>query len=222
VRWHHFSQYFYSPGHVSVSICYSEYKYSGWISDFCKVLDLLMRRVRQVIFRGQISYKKDNMDGIAKYLSGFVIVMCLFNSTQVAADIKGGQAAILKGDFPTAFREFMEDANKGVAHAQAAVGVMLHLGQGVKRDLKKALSWYRKAGENGYEAGLANVGIMYYKGAGIQNDDVQAYAWLDVASYIRGGREHNAKSRVASYLSPQQLNKAKKLALKYRQKYAKK
>ena len=159
------------------------------------------------------------MDGKAKYLSGLVLVLCMFMSTFAAADIKGGQAAILKGDFPKAFKEFMVDANKGVAHAQAAVGVMLHLGQGVKRDLKKALSWYRKAGENGYEAGLANVGVMYYKGAGTQNDDIQAYAWLDVASHIRGGREHNAKAMVASYLSPQQLQKAKKLALKYRQKY---
>jgi hypothetical protein len=159
------------------------------------------------------------MDRMSKSLSGFVFVSGLLFSTLAAADIKGGQAAILKGDFPTAYKEFLEDANKGIAHAQAAVGVMLHLGQGVKRDLKKALSWYRKAGENGYEAGLANVGVMYYKGAGIRNDDVEAYAWLDVASHIRGGREHNAKARVASYLSPQQLKKAKKLALKYRQKY---
>jgi hypothetical protein len=159
------------------------------------------------------------MDGMTKFLVVVVMLLGLFVSSQLMADIKGGQAAILKGDFPRAFNEFMEDANKGIAHAQAAVGVMLHLGQGVKRDLKKALSWYRKAGENGYEAGLANVGVMYYKGAGIRNDDIQAYAWLDVASHIRGGREHNAKAKVASYLSPQQLKKAKKLALKYRQKY---
>ena len=162
------------------------------------------------------------MDAIAKYLSGFVCFLALFISAHAAADIKGGQAAILKGDFPKAFKEFMEDANKGIVDAQAAVGVMLHLGQGVKRDLKKALSWYRKAGENGYEAGLANVGVMYYKGAGTRNDDVQAYAWLDVASHIRGGREHNAKAIVASYLSPQQLQTAKKLALEYRRKYASK
>ena len=157
-----------------------------------------------------------------KSVLSLVVLGLLFAGSFANADIKGGQAAILNGDFPRAFKEFKEDAEKGLPHAQAAVGVMLHLGQGVKRDLKKALSWYRKAGSNGYEAGLANVGIMYYKGAGVQNDDVQAYAWLDVASHLRGGREHNAKARVASFLSPQQLNEAKKLALKYRLKYAKK
>ena len=168
------------------------------------------------------SSKRDSVEGMAKYYCSFMCVLSLLVSAQVTADIKGGQAAILKGDFSRAFTEFKEDADKGIPHAQAAVGVMLHLGQGVKRDLRKALSWYRKAGSNGYEAGLANVGIMYYKGAGVRNDDVQAYAWLDVASHLRGGREHNAKARVASFLSPQQLIKAKKLALEYRRKYAKK
>ena len=109
-----------------------------------------------------------------KSVLSLVVLWLVFTSGFAHADIKGGQAAILKGDFPRAFKEFKEDADKGIPHAQAAVGVMLHLGQGVKRDLKKALSWYRKAGMNGYEAGLANVGIMYYKGAGIRNDDVQA------------------------------------------------
>lgn len=146
----------------------------------------------------------------------------LLASGQVLADVKGGQAAILKGDFAKAFKEFKEDADKGIPHAMAPVAVMLHLGQGVKRDLKQALSWYRKAAESGYEAGMANVGIMHFKGAGTRQDDVKAYAWLDVASHIRGGKEHNAKARAASYLSPRQLEEAKALAKKYRQKFGKK
>ncbi len=138
------------------------------------------------------------------------------------ADIPGGQAAILKGDFHRAFKEFKEDADKGIAFAQAAVGVMRHIGQGTKRNLSKAFSWYKKAAEQGYEAGVANVGIMYYKGAGVEQNDVKAYAWLDLASYLRGGREHNAKARVASFLSPKQLKEAKQLAASFRKKYHKK
>jgi hypothetical protein len=162
------------------------------------------------------------MGSAGSALGCLLCVLTLLACGTAVADIKGGQAAILKGDFPRAYKEFKEDADKGIPHAQAVVGVMLHIGQGVKRDLKAALSWYRKAGENGYEAGLANVGIMYYKGAGVQNDDVQAYAWLDVASFLRGGREHNAKARVASFLSPQRLIEARKLAQQYRLKYARK
>ena len=134
----------------------------------------------------------------------------------------GGRAAILKGNFTQDFKVFKEDADKGIPREQAAVAVMLHIGQGVKRDLPQALSWYRKAAEKGYEAGVANVGIMYYKGAGVAQDDVQAYAWLDLASHMRGGREHNAKARVASFLSPKQREAAEKLAADYRKKYLKK
>jgi len=160
---------------------------------------------------------RGNMFSRKNFYVGLVVLLFLF-SEQSFADISGGQAAILKGDFSLAFKEFKEDADKGIAHAQAAVGVMLHIGQGVKRNLPKALFWYKKAAEQGYEAGVANVGIMYYKGAGTTQDDVKAYAWLDLASHMRGGREHNAKARVASFLSAQQLKKAKRLALSLRKK----
>ncbi len=150
-----------------------------------------------------------------------LLVLVLFNG-QSFADISGGQAAIIKGDFAQAFKEFKVDADKGSAHAQAAVGVMLHIGQGVKRNLPQAFSWYKKAADQGYDAGVANVGIMYYKGAGVPHDDVKAYAWLDLASHLRGGREHNAKARAASFLSPAQLKKAQQLAISLRKKFDKK
>lgn len=154
--------------------------------------------------------------------TGLILVSALVISTNSQADIKGGQAAILRGDFPTAFKEFKEDADKGIVHAQAAVAVMLHIGQGVKRDLKQAFSWYMKAAQSGYDSGQANVGMMYYKGAGTQQDDIKAYAWLDLASHNRGGREHNAKAKVASYLSEKQLKEAEALAAELRNKYLKK
>lgn len=158
----------------------------------------------------------------AELLAGIVFVLGLFASSQVMADMKGGRAAILTGDFGRAFKEFKEDAEKGNPLAMAPVAVMLHLGQGVKQDLKKALSWYRKAAEKGYEAAMANVGMMYYKGAGTIQSDIQAYAWLDVASYERGGRKHGAIDRVASFLSPEDLKQAKALAKQYRQMYSRK
>jgi len=153
---------------------------------------------------------------------GQVLLVLILFSGQSFADISRGQAAILKGDFATAFKEFKIDADKGLAYAQAAVGVMLHLGQGVKRNLPQAFFWYKKAAEQGYDAGVANVGIMYYKGAGTEQNDIKAYAWLDLASHIRGGREHNAKARAASYLSPAQLKKAQQLAASLRKKFDKK
>jgi len=165
---------------------------------------------------------QSNMRRRKGFCIGHVLLVLALFSGQSFADISGGQTAILKGDFARAFKEFKVDADKGVAYAQAAVGVMLHLGQGVKRNLPQAFFWYKKAAEQGYDAGVANVGIMYYKGAGTEQDDVKAYAWLDLASHIRGGREHNAKARAASFLSPAQLKKAQQLAVSLRKKFDKK
>lgn len=165
---------------------------------------------------------KKGTSKVAKCLAGIVFTVGVFSTCQLMADMKGGREAILAGDFERAFKEFKEDAEKGIPHAMAPVAVMLHLGQGVKRDLEQAFTWYKKAAEQGYEAGMANVGMMHFKGAGTRQDDVLAYAWLDVASYVRGGREHNAKARAASFLSPDRLEKARALAKEYRQKYARK
>jgi TPR repeat protein len=162
------------------------------------------------------------MHGKSISLIGLLVGVLVSGQGTAVADVKKARAAIIRGDFPTAFREFKEDAEKGNPLAQAAVGVMLHIGQGVKQNLHEAFSWYRKAAENGYAAGQANVGIMYYKGAGVPQNDVQAYAWLDLASHTRGGREHNAKAHVAKYLSKAQLQEAQRLALEYRKKYLKK
>lgn len=166
--------------------------------------------------------EKHGMGIQAKSLPGIVFVLLMVAGSPSMADMKGGREAIIAGDFARAFKEFKEDADKGIPQAMAPVAVMLHLGQGVKQDLKQALSWYRKAAEKGYEAAMANVGMMYYKGAGTIQSDIQAYAWLDVASYMRGGREHGAKSRVASFLSPADLEQAKALAKQYRQMYTRK
>ena len=152
-------------------------------------------------------------------LLGIVFGLWLSGQGEAAADVAKGQAAIIRGDFPTAFKEFKAEAEKGNVLAQAAVGVMLHIGQGTKRDLKQAFAWYHKAAEQGYAAGQANVGMMYYKGAGTEQNDVEAYAWLDLASANRGGREHNAKAHVAKYLSAAQLKQAESLAKTLRSKY---
>ncbi len=149
-----------------------------------------------------------------------LFLVCLLGVVSPAvAGIPGAQAAILKGDFTRAFKEFKKEAEKGNPLAMAPVAVMLHFGQGTKQDLKQAFAWYLKAAKKGYEAGMANVGIMYYKGAGTPQNDVKAYAWLDLASRARGGREHNAKARVAGFLSAKQLKQAQQLALSLRKQF---
>ena len=41
-------------------------------------------------------------------------------------------------------------------------GVCIY-GQGVQKDYKEAVKWYRKAAEQGYAKAQFNLGFMYYK-----------------------------------------------------------
>ena len=81
-------------------------------------------------------------------------------------------------------------AQQGDALAQFVVGAMYHDGQGVPKDYKEAVKWYRKAADQGtkwYQAadqGIAhaqhNLGVMYAKDEGVPRDYLLAYMWINL------------------------------------------
>jgi TPR repeat protein len=59
---------------------------------------------------------------------------------------------------------------------------MYHNGLGVKKDDKKALDLYLKAGEQGYAPAQAELGLMYHNGWGVPVSDAKAAEWLQMAA----------------------------------------
>jgi TPR repeat protein len=51
-------------------------------------------------------------------------------------------------------------------------------GQGVAKDYKQAMIWYRKAAEASDTVGMVNLGIIYLKGYGVKKDEQQAFVWF--------------------------------------------
>ena len=143
----------------------------------------------------------------------------LFISLSAHADLHAGTVAIQKGQFEKAFAEWLPLAEKGEVVAQATIGVMYHMGQGVAQDYAKAVQWYRRAAENGNAASQANLGVMYTKGAGVERDPVQAYAWYDLAAMKGETRHARGRDKLAKRLSPGQLSQAKRLSQEYAAKY---
>ncbi len=62
-----------------------------------------------------------------------------------SADFQKGLAAAKSGDFATALREWKPLAEQGNADAQSLLGAMYAEGNGVPRDYKAAVKWYRLA-----------------------------------------------------------------------------
>ncbi len=157
---------------------------------------------------------------IRKYLKQFTFPFALvLFSFSAHADLNAGAVAIQKGQFEKAFAEWLPLAEKGEMIAQAAIGVMYHMGQGVPQDYMKAVQWYRRAAEKGNAASQANLGVMYAKGTGVSRDLVQAYVWYDLAA-TRGERRHaRGRDKLAKQLSAEQLSQGKRLSREYAAKF---
>ena len=50
-------------------------------------------------------------------------------------------------------------------------------GQGIQQDDAQAMSWYRKAADQGDAAAQFNLGLSFEKGEGIAQDDAEAASW---------------------------------------------
>jgi uncharacterized protein len=83
-------------------------------------------------------------------------------------------AAYNTGDFETAYREALSEAQAGESWAQAMLGVMYARGQGVPRDYAEAARWYRKAAEQGQADAQLNLGWMYFLGQGVEQHPGEA------------------------------------------------
>jgi TPR repeat protein len=122
------------------------------------------------------------------------VLYLLIFAAPLRADFKSGLAAYDRGDFRTAFTEWLPVAQRGDANAQFNVGLLYAAGKGVRQDSRQASDWYRKAAEQGVAAAEYNLGVMYANGDGVQRDVHEAVKWLQKASDagIPMGREELA------------------------------
>ncbi len=92
------------------------------------------------------------------------------------------ETAYRRGDYATARWLLRPLADQGHAAAQAGLGVMYGLGQGVPRDYAEAVRWYRKAADQGHAEAQSNLAFMYESGQGVPQDYVEAVRWFRTAA----------------------------------------
>ena len=91
-------------------------------------------------------------------------------------------------------------------------------GQGVPQDYAAAVSWYRKAAEQGYAAAQFNLGVMYDKGQGVPQDYVQAHKWWNLAAANGDADAIKSRDIVAKKMTPAQIAEVQKLAREWKPK----
>lgn len=85
--------------------------------------------------------------------------------------------AFMFGQYEVAYKAWLPLAEEGFAKAQAALAWMYHTGNGVKRDRKLAVSWYRKAADQGHAIAQNNLAAMYENGLGTKINEKAAVYW---------------------------------------------
>ncbi|MBI1753038.1 MAG: sel1 repeat family protein [Acidobacteria bacterium] len=103
-------------------------------------------------------------------------------------------------------------AEQGDAAAQARLGAMYYLGEGVPRDPREALKWLDSAAKQGEPYAQGCLGLMCAQGDGVPQDGIQAYIWLLRAK--QGGNPQAVESLrvVARSLTQAQIEEAKRRA----------
>jgi len=82
-----------------------------------------------------------------------------------------------------AFQLFHQAAVAGRAEAQFLVGSCYDLGNGVPQDLSEAVSWYRKAAEQGHAGGQHRLGFCYgFFNRGVPRGYAESFNWYRKAA----------------------------------------
>lgn len=96
-------------------------------------------------------------------------------------------------------------AQGGDAAAQAELAFRYRTGQGVAKDLARALDLYHRAAKQGEVSAYYNLGTMYYNGDGTAFDDVAACRWFTIAADAGDPTAPGALQRAERELTPEQL-----------------
>jgi TPR repeat protein len=91
-------------------------------------------------------------------------------------------------------------------------------GTGVAQDDAAAVSWYRKAADQGYASAQNNLGVMYDNGTGVAQDYVQAHKWFNLGAASGDADAVKNRDLVASKMTPAQIAEAQRLASVWRKK----
>lgn len=92
-------------------------------------------------------------------------------------DVAAGKRALAAGDLTGAVEIFSRLAEAGDAEAQAHIGYMYYIGEGVDVDLVRAVDWYRRAAVQGNRDAQYNLAVAYAFGEGVQQNDDEAAIW---------------------------------------------
>lgn len=84
----------------------------------------------------------------------------------------------------SSFDSLLEFAKKGDAKAQNDLGIKYAEGDGIKRDDKLGVYWFKKSAEQGNVFGACNLGLHYGWGTGVRRNAMMAMKWSFISNSL--------------------------------------
>jgi uncharacterized protein len=131
-----------------------------------------------------------------------LLLLCGALMLASTASIHAGDAQALAAYEAKNYREamhlFRPLAEQGDRDAQYYVGRMYEKGQGVRKDAREVVTWYRRAAEGGHAAAQYRLAVGYAFGfAGLPHNDKAAVEWLRKSA--EGGYKRAQKTLGRAY-----------------------
>jgi uncharacterized protein len=135
------------------------------------------------------------------------VMWVLFSGSQnaLAASLEDGVAAARRGDYASALPIYATLAEAGDTRAMVHLGSLYQKGEGVTRDLKRAVSYYTKAAAGGNADAQFSLGNLYLLGEGVPQDDDWAFTYYRQAAaqgHVLASKNVNEFYRAAGVAPP--------------------
>lgn len=111
-----------------------------------------------------------------------ILAVALLESTSVLADFQAGVDAYDRGDYDTAYGEWLPLAEQGNAGAQYNLGALYADGHLDPPDDSAAARWFLRAAEQGSAPAQFAMGKLYRRGQGVPQNDGEAVKWYRLAA----------------------------------------
>ncbi len=118
----------------------------------------------------------------------FSLILLISHTGSIFAETDTAWSDYKKGNYKSAFNEWLPLAEKGSAEAQYNIAGLYAKGYGVMMDENTSFDWYKKAAEQGHPKAQFNLGVMYVIGSGADISLIDAKHWLSLA-YENGVEE---------------------------------
>jgi TPR repeat protein len=112
----------------------------------------------------------------------FALLLLIAIPRPASADFMGAEAAMRRGEYPSAYLACKSEAEAGDAECQHLVGYLYQEGLGVPLNSTEAIRLFRLAAKRGLAIAQCHLGFAYERGFGVSPDDFEAVRWYRLAA----------------------------------------